>query len=115
MLDTSVLSTLAMQLMSGEQVEVEGQRLGVRRTSSGRFRTVSFVVAGHEISAIEQNPINCSAGLDPSMLPSRAALGSNVQLFMSLSIALMGRIPGSGVRTRARSSRIRQMLVPRSR
>lgn len=42
--------------MSGDQVEVEGHRLSVRRTSSGRFRTVNFVIAGHEFAAIEQNP-----------------------------------------------------------
>jgi hypothetical protein len=43
MLDTLVLSSVAMQLMSGDQIEVEGQRLPVRHTSSGRIRTVSFV------------------------------------------------------------------------
>jgi len=56
MLDTSLLSSLATQLMSGDQVELGGQRLSVRRTSSGRFRTVNFVMAGHEFAAIEQNP-----------------------------------------------------------
>ena len=34
MLDISVLSLVATQLMSGDQVEVESQRLRVRRTSS---------------------------------------------------------------------------------
>ena len=56
MLDTSVFSSVATQLMSGDQVEVESQRLRVRRTSSGRFRTVNFAMAGHEFAAIEQNP-----------------------------------------------------------
>ena len=42
--------------MSGDQVEVESQRLRVRRTSSGRFRTVNFVMVGREFAAIEQNP-----------------------------------------------------------
>ena len=43
-------------MMSGDQVEVEGQRLRVRRTSSGRFRTVNFIIEGQELAAIEQNP-----------------------------------------------------------
>jgi len=42
--------------MSGDQVEVEGRRLRVHPTSRGRFRTVNFVMAGHEFAAIEQNP-----------------------------------------------------------
>jgi hypothetical protein len=54
--DTSLLSSVASQLMSGDQVVVGGQRLRVRRTSSGRFRTVDFLMEGHEFAAIEQNP-----------------------------------------------------------
>ncbi len=56
MLDKSVLSSVASQMMSGEQVDLEGERLRVRRTGSGRFRIVNFVMAGHEFAAIEQNP-----------------------------------------------------------
>jgi hypothetical protein len=56
MLDTLVLSSVATQLMSEDQIEVEGQQLRVRRTKSDRFRTVNFVMAGHEFAAIEQNP-----------------------------------------------------------
>jgi len=56
MLETPLLSSVATQLMSADEVEVEGHRLRVRRTSSGRFRTVNFVMADHEFAAIEQNP-----------------------------------------------------------
>lgn len=49
-------------MMSGDQIDVEGQVLRVRRTSSGRFRTVNFVMAGREIAAIEQNPDKPSRG-----------------------------------------------------
>jgi hypothetical protein len=56
MLDKSALSAVAIQLMTGDEVKLEGQRLRVRRTSSGRFRTVNFVMEGHEFAAIEQNP-----------------------------------------------------------
>jgi hypothetical protein len=51
-----MLSSEATQLVSGDQVEVEGQQLRFRRTSSGRFRTVNFVMADREFAAIEQNP-----------------------------------------------------------
>jgi hypothetical protein len=56
MSDTTLLSSVATQLMSGDQIEVAGQRLRVRRTNSGQFRTVNFVMVGHEFAAIEQNP-----------------------------------------------------------
>ena len=56
MLDTMVLSSVAAQLMTGDEVEAEGQRLPVRRTSSRRLRTVTFTVGGRQVAAIEQNP-----------------------------------------------------------
>ena len=42
--------------MSGNFVEVNGERIPVRRTSAHRFRTVAFEMDGREYSAIEQNP-----------------------------------------------------------
>jgi len=42
--------------MSSDEVEVEGQRLRVRRTSSGRFRILTFTMRGRQFTAIEQNP-----------------------------------------------------------
>jgi len=56
MLDTSLLSSVARQMMSADEVEVEGQRLPVRRTSSRRLRMVAFTMGGREYAAIEQNP-----------------------------------------------------------
>jgi hypothetical protein len=56
MLDTSLLSSVARQLMSGDVVEVEGKRLPVRYTSSRRLRTVAFALSGRHYAAIEQNP-----------------------------------------------------------
>ena len=56
MLDTSLLSSVATQIMSGDQVEVEGQPLPVRRTSSGRLRILNFTMQGRQFVAIEQNP-----------------------------------------------------------
>jgi hypothetical protein len=56
MLDTTVLGTVAKQMMSADEVEVEGKRLPVRRTSKQGLRTVTFVMGGHQYAAIEQNP-----------------------------------------------------------
>lgn len=56
MLDTALLSSIAKQLMAGTEVDVQGKRVPVRRTSSQRLRRVSFTMGGREYAAIEQNP-----------------------------------------------------------
>ena len=56
MLDTMLLSSVAEQLMNADAVEVEGNRLPVRRTSKQGLRTVTFVMEGRQYAAIEQNP-----------------------------------------------------------
>ena len=55
-MDTSLLSSIAKQLMSADEVEVEGKRLPVRRTSKQGLRTVTFTMEGRQYAAIEQNP-----------------------------------------------------------
>ena len=42
--------------MSADEVEVEGKRLPVRRTSKQGLRTVTFTMEGRQYAAIEQNP-----------------------------------------------------------
>ncbi len=56
MLDTSLLGFVARQLLSADEVEVEGKRLPVRRTSRQGLRTVAFTMKGRQYAAIEQNP-----------------------------------------------------------
>jgi hypothetical protein len=56
MLDTPLLSSIARQLMSADEVELEGKRLPVRRTSRQGLKTVTFVMGGRQYAAIEQNP-----------------------------------------------------------
>jgi hypothetical protein len=56
MLDTLLLSSVARQLMSANEVEIEGKRLPVRRTRGRRLRMVAFTMAGRQYLAIEQNP-----------------------------------------------------------
>jgi hypothetical protein len=42
MLDTPLLRSVARQMMGGENVEIEGKRFPVRRTSRQGLRTVAF-------------------------------------------------------------------------
>jgi hypothetical protein len=56
MLDTSLLSSVARQMMTGDEVEIEGKRLRVGRTSRQGLRTVTFSMGGREYAAVEQNP-----------------------------------------------------------
>jgi hypothetical protein len=55
-LDSTLLSSIATQLMSGSVIEASGKRISVRRTSAHRLRTASFAMQGRQYMAIEQNP-----------------------------------------------------------
>jgi len=46
---------VAMQLMNGEEVVLNGQKLLVKRVGSGRLRMVQFQLNGRMFEAIEQN------------------------------------------------------------
>jgi hypothetical protein len=50
------LGLVAAQLMSGDFVLLEGQKIPVRRVGSGRLRMVQFPLNGRVFEAIEQNP-----------------------------------------------------------
>jgi hypothetical protein len=54
--DTSVLASIAQQMMKGDSVDVDGQHIPVRRTSAHRLRSVAFTIDGQQYQAIEQNP-----------------------------------------------------------
>jgi hypothetical protein len=58
--DTSLLTSIVKQMMGGKDVEIEGERLLVRRTSRQGLKTVAFGMGGREYAAIEQNPQNPS-------------------------------------------------------
>jgi hypothetical protein len=51
-----VLGSVAAQVMNGEEVVLDGQKIGVRRVGSGRLRMVQFRLIGRVLEAIEQNP-----------------------------------------------------------
>jgi hypothetical protein len=50
------LGLVARQLMNGDFVLVEGQKIPVRRVGRGRLRMVQFRMNGRVFEAIEQNP-----------------------------------------------------------
>ena len=56
MLDKTILSSVAEQMMTSGEVSIGGKILRVSRTRSRRFRTVRFLVDGVEYQGIEQNP-----------------------------------------------------------
>ena len=51
-----VLGSVAAQLMNGEVVLLEGQKIPVERVGRGRLRMVQFRLNGRVMEAIEQNP-----------------------------------------------------------
>ena len=50
-----LLGSVPAQLMNGEEVLVENQKITVRRVGSGRLRMVQFKFNGRVFEAIEQN------------------------------------------------------------
>ena len=56
MQDRELLKSIATNLMTRNQFEVQGQKLRVRRTSTHRLRNVTFTMKGRHYQAIEQNP-----------------------------------------------------------
>ncbi len=55
-METTLLSSIASQMMIGSRVEVQGNSLPVRHTSTQHLKMVSFTIDGREYTAIEQNP-----------------------------------------------------------
>ncbi len=55
-METALLSSIASQMMGGSRVEVNGNSLPVRRTSTQHLKTITFTMDGREYTAIEQNP-----------------------------------------------------------
>jgi hypothetical protein len=49
------LGSVAAQLMNGEEVILEDQKIRVRRVGGGRLRMVQFRLNGRVFEAIEQN------------------------------------------------------------
>lgn len=55
MSNLEILESIAEQLMSQPTVDVHGESIPVKRTSSNRLKMVSFELDGRKYDAIEQN------------------------------------------------------------
>jgi hypothetical protein len=58
--EQKVLQSMAMQLMSGDEVVLDDQKIRVKRVGHGRLRMVEFQLNGRLFEAIEQNPEKAS-------------------------------------------------------
>ncbi len=54
-LEQKVLESVAAQLVNGDAVVLDDQKLRIKRVGSGRWRTVQFELNGRTFEAIEQN------------------------------------------------------------
>jgi hypothetical protein len=54
--EQKALQLVAMQLMSGDVVVLDEQKIRVKRVGHGRLRMVQFQLNGRLFEAIEQNP-----------------------------------------------------------
>jgi hypothetical protein len=55
-----ILGSVATQVMQGDVVVLEDQKIPVKRVGRGRLRMVQFRVNGRVLEAIEQNPEKAS-------------------------------------------------------
>ena len=76
--DAQALKSVAVQLMAGGAVVLEGQAARVAKTSRQRLKTARFQMNGREYEAIEQNPEK------PSRWGKLAADGHQVVQFRDL-------------------------------
>jgi hypothetical protein len=79
MLDHALFQSVAEQLLTGSQIEVDGRAARVTRTGSLRLRTARFLAHGREYQAIEQNADK------PSHWGKLARAGHKVVQFRELS------------------------------
>jgi hypothetical protein len=79
MLNHVLFQSVAEQLLTNSQIEVDGRTSRVTRTGSLRLRTVRFITDGREYQAIEQNAEK------PSHWGKLARAGHKVVQFRDLS------------------------------
>lgn len=79
-LDLALLQSVAVQMMGGTKVTLNGETLPVRRTSVHRLKTITFKIGGREYQAIQQNPDK------PSRWGKLACAGHQVVQFKDVKI-----------------------------
>jgi hypothetical protein len=53
--DPALFSSVAKQLLTSSNVELDGKRLPIKRIGHQRLKSVTFNIDGHEYVAVEQN------------------------------------------------------------
>ena len=102
MLNREVLSSVAKQMKAGNKVEIDGKTNAVKRTSSQRLKTISFMLDGRDYQGIEQNPEK------PSRWGLLARKGHHVLQFRDvasgkyIAVAVDGEIKEYGAMGRSR-------------
>jgi hypothetical protein len=90
MMDATLLSSIATQLMNAREVDVDNHKLSIARTSLHRFKTVTFTMNGREYMAIEQNASK------PSYWGSLARRGHQVVQFKDVKSNLFVAVAVDG-------------------
>jgi hypothetical protein len=98
MLDTELLESIATQMMSRAAVEVRGQSLSVRRTSSQHLRIVRFGMDGRDYEAIEQNPDKPSRWGQLARDGRQVVQFKDVQTNRFVAVAVDGKVQVYGAR-----------------
>ena len=98
MLDTALLSSVATQLLSATQVDVQGKALPVRRTSSQRLKTVAFTMDGRQYQAIEQNPDKPSRWGELARAGNKVVQFKDAQTNRFVAVAVDGEVKEYGAK-----------------
>ncbi len=98
MLDTALLSSVATQLLTRTEVDVQGKALQVRRTSSSRLKTVAFTMGGRQYQAIEQNPDKPSRWGQLARAGHQVVQFKDVQANRYVAVAVDGEVKEYGVK-----------------
>src|SRR5713101_2588106 len=91
-------------IVSGTSVDLQGQSIRVRRTSSQRLKTVAFDMDGRKYEAIEQNPHK------PSQWGKLASSGHQVVQFKDVqsnkfvAVSVDGKVKEYGIQSRQKKS-----------
>lgn len=91
-IDKALLACVATQLMTRNEVVVNGKTTPVRRTSRNNLRTASFQIAGRGYEAIEQNPGKPSRWGDLARRRHDVVQFKNVDTNRFVAVAVDGKV-----------------------
>ena len=94
--EQKVLQSVAMQLMDGEEVVLEDQKLRVKRVGGGRLRNVQFKLNGRMFEAIEQNRMKPSRWGKLARAKHQVVQFRDVETHKYVAVAVDGEITEYG-------------------